>query len=479
MINENQDIFTTEDCKVGKTTWETFKIELIPNARPVNQRMRPVPPNLKEDLRAQLDSWLKNEVIEPSSSPWSSPLVPVTKKTGETRWVLDFRRVNDLSVTDSFPTPNISEILSSLGKSRYFSTLDASQAYHLIEVEKDSRPITAFATTFGLFQFLRMPFGLKNSSASYCRFVQRLVDILGVPGIVAYLDDVLVHSADLETHVHLIRLVFQAHKEAGIRLNASKTHLFQEEVEYLGHLVDAEGVKLIPSYVQKITEWPLPQTGKELSAFLGFTNYYRDFLPGFANVTAELNSVKNNKSIAWTTEMINNFNTLKQMFAAAPCRATPDFSPTANPFILTIDFSKTAIGAVLSQEQNNVERFLGVKGRKCRNYESNYHSSKGELLALLYGLTKFEPLLRLNQFVVVTDSTTVLHWSTMKDSRGTIRRWLDFIQQFDFTVMHRAGKTNINADLISRATHMDDPPPLIKILSHKVTKTCSPCHGKI
>ena len=150
---------------------------------------------------------------------------------------------------------------------------------------------------------------------------------------------------------------------------------------------------------------------------------------------------------------------LKQMFAAAPCRATPDFSPTANPFILTIDFSKTAIGAVLSQEQNNVERFLGVKGRKCRSYESNYHSSKGELLVLLYGLTKFEPLLRLNQFIVITDSTTVLHWSTMKDSGGTIRRWLDFIQQFDFTVMHRAGKTNINADLISRATHMDEPPP--------------------
>ena len=172
--------------------------------------------------------------------------------------------------------------------------------------------------------------------------------------------------------------------------------------------------------------------------------------------------------------MITNFNTLKQMFAAAPCRATPDFSPTAKPFILTIDFSKTAIGAVLSQKQNNIERFLGVKGRKCRNYESNYHSSKGELLALLYGITKFEPLLMLNQFIVVTDSTTVLHWSTMKDSGGTIRRWLDFIQQFNFKVMHRAGKTNINADLIST---WRTPPPLTWTPLHKVTRTCSPCPG--
>ena len=136
----------------------------------------------------------------------------MTKKTGETRWVLDFCRVNDLSVTDSFPTPNISEILNSLGKSRYFSTLDASNAHHCIEVEESSRPVTAFATAFGLYQFNRMPFGLKNASATYCRFVQRLVDILGVPGILAYLDDVLVHSEDLDTHVNLLQLVFNAHR---------------------------------------------------------------------------------------------------------------------------------------------------------------------------------------------------------------------------------------------------------------------------
>ena len=134
--------------------------------------MRLIPPNLKDNLRKQLDLWLKNEVIEPSSSPWSSPLVPVTKKTGETRFVLDYCRVNDLSVTDSFPTPNISEILNSLGKARYFCCLDASNAYHAIEVEKSSRPIIAFATAFGLYQFARMPFGLKNAGASYCRFVQ-------------------------------------------------------------------------------------------------------------------------------------------------------------------------------------------------------------------------------------------------------------------------------------------------------------------
>ena len=135
MIDDNQDIFTAEDCKVGKTTWETFRIELLPNARPANQRMRLIPPALKDNFRS---TWFM--VKKWSYKTQLVPLVPVTKKTGEMRWVLDFCRVNDLSVTDSFPTPNISEILNSLGKSRNFSCLDASNAYHEIEVEESSRP---------------------------------------------------------------------------------------------------------------------------------------------------------------------------------------------------------------------------------------------------------------------------------------------------------------------------------------------------
>jgi len=362
-------------------------------------------------------------------------------------------------VSDSFPTPNISEILESLGTSKVFSSLDAAQAYHNIPIEKKSRPLTAFATAFGLFHFARLPFGLKNAGAAYCRLVQKMIDMLGVEGILAYLDDLLIHSRDAETHLGLLRLVFLAHREAGIKLNASKTSLFRSEVEYLGHVVNSDGIKLMPSYVQKIIDWPLPNTGKELSSFLGFTGYYREFLPGFAEITAEMNAVKNKRKIDWSEKMKLNFRLLKEMFVNAPCRAAPDFKPTAQPFILTIDFSKTAVGAVLSQEQNNVERFLGVKGRKCRPYEANYHSSKGEMLALVYGLTKYNHLLRLRKFVVITDSNTVLHWSTMKDTGGTIRRWLDFIQQFDFTVVHRAGKYNTNADLISRAKHMDEPNP--------------------
>ena len=147
---------------------------------------------------------------------------------------LDFCQVNAVTTADSFPCPNISDILSSLGKSTFFSTLDASSAYHAIPISPESRPITAFATVFGLFQFARMPFGLKNAGTAYCRFVQRMIDMLGVEGVLAYLDDLLIHTDDLETHLKLLEIVFQAHREAGIKLNADKTFLFRIEVEYLG-----------------------------------------------------------------------------------------------------------------------------------------------------------------------------------------------------------------------------------------------------
>ena len=143
-----------------------------------------------------------------------------------------------------------------------------------------------------------------------------------------------------------------------------------------------------------------------MAAFLGFTNYYREFLADFAKRTHGLNAVKSKKIIEWNEDLVNDFTAVKTMFAHAPCRASPEFSVNSKPFILMIDFSKVAVGAVLSQEQQGKERFLGIKGRKCRVYEANYHSSKGEICALVYGLQKFNHLLQWKKFIVITDSNT-------------------------------------------------------------------------
>ena len=161
-----------------------------------------------------------------------------------------------LTVDDSFPTPNISEALETLSESKVFSTLDAQNAYHCISIEEKSKPLTAFTTAFGLYQFCRLPFGLKNAGAAYCRLVSKLIDMLGVEGLLAYLDDLLLHTQDVESHVKLLRLVLEAHRAAGIKLNPEKTCLFRSTVEYLGYEVSTIGIKLIPSYVYKVINWP-------------------------------------------------------------------------------------------------------------------------------------------------------------------------------------------------------------------------------
>ena len=232
--------------------------------------------------------------------------------------MVDFCVLNSLIVNDSFPTPNISEVLETLSESKVFSTLDAQNAYHCISIEVKSRPLTAFTAAFGLYQFCCLPFGLNNARASYCQLMSKLIEMLDVEGLLAYLDDLLFHTQDVDSHLKLLRLVLQAHKESGIKLNPEKTCLFRSEVEYLGYEVSTEGIKLVPSYIDKAVNWWHPTTGRDLAAFLGFTNYYHEFLPAFGKMTSGLNAVKSKKIIEWNENLVHCFNAVKTMFTKAP-----------------------------------------------------------------------------------------------------------------------------------------------------------------
>ena len=203
------------------------------------------------------------------------------KRQGSIRWAIDYRALNLRTVADSFPTPRIDQVIACFAGSRVFSALDAAQAYHNIPVDPGSRTQTAFVCIFGLFQFARMPFGLKNAGAAYCRLVQALVDDLADPGIAAYLDDIIVHSADPDRHVDLLDKTLHAHVQAGIRLKAKKTILFEDAVDYLGFRISADGIGMTTKFIEQIRDWPQPKSGKELASALGFMGYYREFVKLF------------------------------------------------------------------------------------------------------------------------------------------------------------------------------------------------------
>ena len=262
------------------------------SAPPIHCRHRPLNPSLEGDLKGQIKKWLHHKVIEPSTSPWSFPLVAAPKKGGRIRWCIDYRKLNNITERDSHSIPNISDNLCRLAHSKVFSTLDANGAFHVVQLRKEDRPKTSFSTPFGSYQFRTLPFGLSNGPARNCRLVTLVLN--GVPPTVAIpnLDDTLVHSPDVPTHFRSLRTVFAAYRKAGLKLQPDKCKMFQSEVEYLGHLVGADGVKPVPSYLDVVKDWKMPTTKTEVRVFLGKCGYYRRFVKGYSGIAKPLSELK-------------------------------------------------------------------------------------------------------------------------------------------------------------------------------------------
>ena len=276
-------------------------------------------------------------------------------------------------------------------------------------MREKSRPYLAFLTPWETCTFKKMLFGAKNAGSTYSRLVELSIMKMRSPNILAYLDDIIVatqRKKGLMDHVRELENVLSMHREAGIKIKAEKTHLMQKEVDYLGYRVTEQGIKMKESYVEKITQWPTPKTVKELATFIGFTSYYRSFIPEYSYLTNEMNAMKKETKLTWDENLEEKFKKLKEEFTKAPIRSYPDYN-NEEPFELATDFSADNIAVILSQQQNGKERFIAAAERKTTRYERNYHSAKGELSAIIYRLRKFEYILRYKKFIIHTDSSAL------------------------------------------------------------------------
>ena len=471
LIMDYIDVFATPSSSIGTTNLIEFEIQLQEDAIPVNSKVRPLNPKQVEDLKKRIEEWEREGVIEPadqSNTSWASPLVPVRKQNGETRWCCDFRALNKVTVPDRFAIPNIEQNLESLAGNKIFSCLDSASAYHAIKVSRRCRHLLTFVSPLGAWHFKRMPFGCRNSASCYSRFVQMALQNLDKQHIIHYLDDVVVASQNWKQHLQHLRDCLQAHKDAGLKLRAAKTKLFQEECQYLGYYVSQDGISMTSKFVERVLDWQPPSSPKELSSFLGFVNYYRSFIKDFSFLTNEMNAMRSveKSEYVWTDVMNKKFLQLKEAFRKAPIRAFPRYD-IPDPFELSVDFSKTNLGAVLTQKQFGKMRYIQFAGRKCTKHEVNYHSYKGEAAALIYGVRKFSHILLFKPFVIHTDCAAITHLLTAKNPRGLLFRWITELQAYDFTIKHRSGKSNVPADFISRTETDLDPPSKDEILEEK------------
>ena len=485
MLYDNFDAVSVNDEDFGESKTEVFKLKLKPGTVPHRDKCRQLNPRYLEDLDRQLREWTTAKIIEPSRSPWAAALVPVRKKgTDRLRWAVDYRKLNESVVTDSYPLPSIEGNLQKLHQSRIFTCLDSAGAFHGISIDPATRPMTAFTSPRGLWQFCRMPFGIKSSPSCYARMVANAMDSLpGDPGsfALAYLDDILVHSKTPKEHLDHLEQVLKMHKQFGMKLKLAKCAWGRPEADYLGHTVGPAGISMNKNYVRRVLDWPLPTTVAELRSFLGTVGYYRAFFPRYGILTAEMEGYKSQKGrLVWEPEVIKKFEELKRLFTQEPVRSYPDFSPDAGRFVMETDWSAEARSAVLLQEDKagGPAKFIGCIAAKNGPAAKNYSSNKGELASVILGLLKFEHLLTWRPFKIVTDNAAVSFLRNLKSTKGIYSRWKELLAAFDFEIEHRPGKSNFFADALSRRSDLDNKDEIVDEITEEILDVYNLCQDE-
>ena len=461
------DRFVQEGEELGCTPTVQHRIH-TKDEQPVVLRHRRIPPNQLAEVKAHLQDLLDKGVIVPSKSDYASPVVLVRKKSGALRLCVDYRLLNAKCRRDQYPLPRIEESLDVLGGAKYFSTIDLASAYNQVEVDPADRHKTAFTTPMGLFEYNRMPFGLSNAPATFQRLMQIVFRDDLLQTLIVYLDDIVVFSRDIGEHLTRLETVFRKLREHGLKIEPKKCQFFGSQVNYLGHIVTAEGVTTDPAKTEAVKNWPTPNSLKDLRSFLGFASYYRRFVPGFAQtakplhqLVAELsNGGKSGRSRGvavggkWTEECQEAFSRLKGALTSAPVLAYPDYNL---PFVLETDASNEGLGAVLSQEQDGSRKVIAYASRGLRGAErnmENYSSRKLELLALKWAITeKFREYLIGSTFTVYTDNNPLTYLQSKAKLRATEQRWVAELASFNFEIKYRSGQHNLNADALSRRWH--------------------------
>ena len=462
LLRRYSSVFSTHEGDLGCTSLVCHEIPLVDDV-PVRQRHRRVPPSEYEAVKAHINQLLEDQVIRESSSPYASPIVLVRKKDGSLRMCVDYRLLNAKTRKDAFPLPRIEESLDALAGAQWFSTLDLASGYNQVSVAEQDRQKTAFCTPFGLFEWNRMPFGLCNAPSTFQRLMQRLFGDQQCQSLLLYLDDIVVYSTSVAQHVQRLEVVLDRLQREGLKVKLSKCAFFQREVRYLGHIISNHGVATDPAKIEAVEQWPRPLQVSELRSFLGFASYYRRFVEGFARLAAplhklvaQLSGTKSRKGSgqefaqAWSPECEEGFKALKARLTSAPVLVYADFS---RPFILETDASHEGLGAVLSQETDAGVRPVAYASRGLRPSEQNmdnYSSMKLEFLALKWAMTeKFREYLLGHRCVVFTDNNPLSYLQSAKLG-ATEQRWAAQVAAFDFEIKYRTGRSNQNADALSR-----------------------------
>lgn len=466
LIRSFPNVFTN---KPGRTTKLQHHIEVEAGNKPRNSAPYRYAPARRQIIDEQIDEMLNEGVIVPSKSPWASPVVLVQKKDGTTRFCIDYRKLNEITIRDAYPIPRIDDTLDDLQHAQFLSTLDLRSGYWQVAMDEKSKSLTAFITHRGLFECTVMPFGLTNAPATF----QRLMDIV-LAGLkwkccLVYLDDIIVYSTTFEQHLQDLRNVFIALAEANLTLKATKCNFCRREMKYLGHIITSDGIKPDPALIETVVKFEIPQKIKDVQAFLGLTGYYRRFVQNYAKIAEPLHKLLRftqkttpKNSLDWNMDCTTAFNKLKQCLTSPPIMQSPNF---AYPFILELDACEYGIGCVLTQEIDKKKHVIAYASRTLSTPERKYSAVEREALAIVWATNHFRQYIEGGPVIVRSDCKALEWLKKARDPTSRLARWAMKISPYHIIIQHRPGTSNANGDFMSRYPIESNEPNSVELNS--------------
>ena len=435
--------------KPGLTNVCEFSIQTTTN-EPIRQRPYPLPQTAKIKLKSELDDMKQLGVISESTSPYAAPIVMVPKKDNSIRLCCDYRKLNAHTVFDPYMMPRTDHIIDDIGHAKYVTTIDLTKGYWQVPLDEDARIKSAFVTPFGHFQFNTLPFGLKNSGPAFQRLVDKVLK--GLQFATAYIDDIVIHSDSWENHMAHIKQVLKRLQDARLTAKPKKCKFGMSRTEYLGFVIGQCKVSPIQGKIQGIQSCVRPTTKTGVRSFMGMANYYRGFIPNFAQITAPLSDLLRKNmpnTIVWNEDCENSFCELKKALSKEPVLHLPDYSKT---FFVQTDASDKAIAGILSQRTDNGKEYpIAYRSRKLSIREQYWPTVEKECLAIVWAISQFEYYICGRKFVVETDHKPLSWLNQVRNRNKRLMKWSIFLQELDIDFVHRKGKDHTNVDALSRS----------------------------
>ncbi|KAK1429741.1 hypothetical protein QVD17_11959 [Tagetes erecta] len=421
-----------------------FQIDLVPGAQPVAKAPYRLAPSEMKELMTQLKELLDKGFIRPSTSPWGAPVLFVKKKDGSMRMCIDYRELNKLTVKNRYPLPRIDDLFDQLQGASWFSKIDLRSGYHQLKIREQDIPRTAFRTRYGHYEFLVMSFGLTNAPAAFMDLMNRVCRPMLDRSVIVFIDDILIYSKNEGDHACHLKEVLEMLQKEKLYAKFSKCAFWLREVQFLGHVINHEGIMVDPSKIEAVMKWEVPKTPSEIRSFLGLAGYYRRFIQDFSRIASPLTKLTRKKVVFdWGKDQQEAFNKLRKRLTEAPVLTLPEGN---DDLVVYSDASRQGLGCVLMQRG----KVIAYASRQLKENEVNYPTHDLELAAVVFALKIWRHYLYGTKCTLYTDHKSLKYFFEQKDLNMRQRRWLELIKDYDCEIHYHPGKANVVADALSR-----------------------------